>query len=572
MVTPHIPTIVKDPKLETWYFKNKYPSDFSQNIDYDHIHNLEKILSEKCINKKSIRHKCEVQYIDGFKVFVYPKGKHLFKMMNGFLTEEKLKSLSDNNGESLLWYGSQYTAYLLAQFGWRGVNSYKTTDNIYLLDIFCKENLDLIFKYVKDSDLDDKLKEKILNHLKLSTGYGYNKEEYYQKLAKQSQWDDIWEFTKPTLMEYTTRYCDDLEEIPGLNPVSRYKQIYALDLISLLHIINNITKLPLDGILRSQIRSTIEQGGLYAEEIIVSSKVWSNKLVRDEAHPIDWTNWYNKIKGFKPPINFRMSEGDPYWHKMKFYLNNKYKKQYIKRNNKSFIVMNLNVHSFKNFNDDIDKCQNQKLIINLIRDINPDLLFLEEVKLLPKCTVFSDLSKLGFRDIKRMSNGAPSDSSLILVCSKNRMDKFHIVDLKPTGFKKNRQVGVATIKGFKFVAVHLEIGDSHHGLYYPEDVEKKIIEDNKKTRIEQLEKLLNSEQNIDVIMGDFNFTLSDPESHFLRKEKGFNLIDDRAPTVPYGTRVDLTFINSQSKIKHGKNYTVSANYSDHLPVIQEFFL
>ena len=107
--------IANNPILKTWKYKNKYPSKFSQRIDNQDIKNMEIIVSEKCINEMSIKDKCKIEYINGYRSFVYPKGEYLSNCENGFMTDEIYGTINHDN---ILKFESVYMSYVKATNSW----------------------------------------------------------------------------------------------------------------------------------------------------------------------------------------------------------------------------------------------------------------------------------------------------------------------------------------------------------------------------------------------------------------------------------------------------------------------
>ena len=147
-----------------------------------------------------------------------------------------------------------------------------------------------------------------------------------------------------------------------------------------------------------------------------------------------------------------------------------------------------------------------------------------------------------------------------MIFGKEKFQKKIAIDVTIARWK--RSCLIVKYKSINILAVHLEIGKAFHHLPINE-YRKKIESDNTKDRIIQLDQLLKND--IDVIIGDFNFTPIDPEFKWLLGNQ-FKYCNDLTQTTPFN-RTDMVFI--KDKINNINNKSISCNYSDHLPIITE---
>ena len=257
--------------------------------------------------------------------------------------------------------------------------------------------------------------------------------------------------------------------------------------------------------------------------------------------------------------------------------NNINKINYAKYDHASLLLCTYNVHGWININNDINVNDNFINILNMIsvcKDI--DILVLEEVCFrteLSKKYIKEQFQKIGFQDSFYVPNGGcflnKSETDFIMIFGKNKFQSKKMMDV--TNFIFKRYSAIFHYNNLKFIAVHLEIGKRYHHLSGG-TVKTKIMNENINRRIQQLDKLLKS-NDTDIIIGDYNFSPNDNEYNWLTN-KNYVFCEDFIHTTPYN-RTDMIFINNNNnnnnnnKIKNIKNETVKCNYSDHLLVLCE---
>lgn len=246
---------------------------------------------------------------------------------------------------------------------------------------------------------------------------------------------------------------------------------------------------------------------------------------------------------------------------------------YVKQKD-NLVIFTYNVHGWININDDININDNFTNIINLIKNIDIDILILQEVcfnNILSKNYILDQFNKIGFIDHFTVNNGGcflkAKTCDNILILSKTKIINKKEIDVTCGYFK--RCVSIVTIDGIKLCAVHLEIGKRYHHLPINNRYREQIEKNNTDNRINQLNNIINqnSDSDIDIIIGDFNFSFKDPEFNWLTDNQ-FCYYGDYENTTPYN-KTDMIFIKNSSKIKYVNSVSIKCNYSDHLPVICE---
>jgi|688.fasta_scaffold519462_1 endonuclease/exonuclease/phosphatase family metal-dependent hydrolase len=253
--------------------------------------------------------------------------------------------------------------------------------------------------------------------------------------------------------------------------------------------------------------------------------------------------------------------------------NNKNTFEYIKQNNENILICIYNVHGWVNINKNITINENFNNIFELLVKTNADLIILQEVctnNTIKESQILSKFKTYDYKFHKFIQNGGcflkKNSTDHILILSRKELKNIEVIDV--TNFTFNREICVFECNGIKFLTVHLEIGKRYH--HIAESTYKiNIIKYNTNLRIKQLDKILNMHNDIDIIIGDFNFTHEDYEFGWLLK-RGFNYHGYFDNTTPYN-RTDMLFMNKNcNEIEYIDSATINSNYSDHLPIIYEF--
>lgn len=245
--------------------------------------------------------------------------------------------------------------------------------------------------------------------------------------------------------------------------------------------------------------------------------------------------------------------------------NENYQLKIHKDKDNSIIIASFNVHGWVNLNKKIDVKTNIENIVSLFAPMDIDVLVLQEV-CLDTINTFNELKKrFNFPYAISAENGGcflrEKGTDYIVVFSKKNITNYEIVNLSFGKYIRNI-IRFEIDNNIKIAALHLEIGERFHHLPNG-DIRNNIIKNNTNVRIKQLKHLY---ENMDILIGDFNFTFQDKEFIWL-KEKGLSYyslnFDD---TNPYN-RCDMIFLSN--RVTSLWDIILHTNYSDHLPIIAE---
>ncbi|QKF93990.1 endonuclease/exonuclease/phosphatase family protein [Fadolivirus algeromassiliense] len=251
---------------------------------------------------------------------------------------------------------------------------------------------------------------------------------------------------------------------------------------------------------------------------------------------------------------------------------NKNEFNYFRLNDNSLLVCSYNVHGWININANINYMDNFNDIINILGKLNADILVLQEVCMRSKITedyISDRLKDLGYVDHISVANGGcyinKKGSEFLMVFGKKKFNLKDDIDV--TSGRYARHVSIIKYDSLKLLLVHLEIGKRYHHLLTTNPLRKKIEQQNSNMRINELKTVFELHNDIDIIVGDFNFMPIDIESKWLT-DNNYTYYGNEDNTTPYN-RTDMMFVNNNTKIEVINNTTISCNYSDHLPVLYE---
>lgn len=270
-------------------------------------------------------------------------------------------------------------------------------------------------------------------------------------------------------------------------------------------------------------------------------------------------------------MNFKIARNVPHNDFIiNFYNNNTINNiTYNKSNSDNLLLCTYNVHGWVNINANINYIDNFNNIVTLLSKINADIVVLQEVCLTTKLTseyITDTFEKYGYIDHVIVPNGGcflnKTKYDYLLVLSKQNLALKESIDVTEGGFKRN--CVIIKYDDIKILCVHLEIGKRLHHLPENSPSRKNIEKYNYMTRIKQLNKIFNKHNDINIIIGDFNFMPSDSESKWLLARK-YKYYGNDTNTTPYN-RTDMLFANG---LDICNTVDVVCNYSDHLPVLYE---
>ena len=245
---------------------------------------------------------------------------------------------------------------------------------------------------------------------------------------------------------------------------------------------------------------------------------------------------------------------------------------YNKSDINNTLICTYNVHGWVNINANIKYVDNFNNIVTLLSKINADIIVLQEVCLTTKLTIehiAETFKNYNYVDYIIVPNGGcflnKTKDDYLLVLSKQKLSLKESIDVTENGFK--RHCVVIKYNDIKLLCVHLEIGRRVHHLPENSATRKRIEKANYITRIKQLNKIFNKHNDINAIVGDFNFMPSDPESKWLLARK-YKYYGNDTNTTPYN-RTDMLFMLFTNGLHINNTVDIICNYSDHIPVIYE---
>jgi hypothetical protein len=570
------------------------PSNFANCVKSSEIQKLEKLLMNNCIKDESLYDLSKPVVIDGFNVRLIKKGTNIYKEFQGFVTKEQILSYSEKNPNKPSWFGNKFLVYAIARNDWGSIVSLVASKDLYLIDYFDNNNLEklitLLSSYPNMPNIDIK---QIINMLIYSTGYNISLSEQLEYIIKNYNWKAINIYTDDYNKGFEYYYCKT-KRVEGLNPIASLTSIHNTE-IMLFNVL--LSKFPdIDGFIKPMINSTIDYGGkYYHEEILIKNSSIFNKTQFDTKDPLCWVNW--KIKDLDNYAGLNLSYtitkftsknsiANENFVLIKYYNNNHLK--YIPLKKK--YILSFNVNKFINLNSAISYDMNLNNILDLIEHYkdNIEIITFQDVKFNNNNAYENFNSKLVkmFPFIYYYDNGIKNTQ--LMVALKKKYGQT-VVNLKLSNneeiknFSNNkdtpgyypgslartiRNIVILKTEEHKIALIHLE-----SGLFNVKDEKEnnKVINVNSKLRCLSLKKILDTEPDLDIIIGDFNFVLNSDESRFLM-DRGFEPeINKTDLSTPYN-RTDHCFIRKSKKTLSMPldNILLKCNYSLHLPMFQEY--
>jgi endonuclease/exonuclease/phosphatase family metal-dependent hydrolase len=556
--------------IKTDVVRSVIETKFIEYVDHKPLVELNRELG-KCVDSKSLYDIGIKGQKEGFNVIILKKGTNIYKSFPGFPSEDDIIEYQSKNMPS--WLGNKYLILAICKTHWNSIVSYKLVDDIYLIDYFDDHNLKLLLSKINELDIHHQKKEHIKNIVRLATGYNVSPSYQLKKINEHYGWNELWEYTKQIFpISGNHAYCNSRNR-GQLNPIGTLHSVHTIDT----YLFNNIfSKMDIDGIIREQILSKIDENGVfYHEELLIKGTSLNNKSIIDISDPLHWCNW-DKLINKIPDIR----NGLPLKYYVGKFLGNTYKPVnddfklvnfYIKNNDyidikKGKYVMTFNVHGFNSL------CQRDKpthnKVLSLISSIDEIVVFC--IQEYSYSEYFEDsLKKMGY-NIYRTENGSKAESSknyksCILFGTLLHPVKFEEVKYISKNKNTIRNQIICYTNKITFIGAHLEIGSRASNYIICDNECKEAKNVNSNERINQLEQLIDK-KNV-ILMGDFNFTPDDVEYKYLLN-KGFSSVcDETMKTTPHN-RVDFIFTNINGGIL-SDDIILKTNISDHLPVLKE---
>jgi endonuclease/exonuclease/phosphatase family metal-dependent hydrolase len=505
------------------------------------------------------------------------KGEHIFKGTRDFITLEKENKYLETIDElQPYWFGSLGTGYAYAKTYSGGLNAYKFNDDYKIFIVNDIRNEKKIIDTIKNLTNDELLKighnrYEILNSVRIKYGYDCDISYQIKFIEKYTGYNGLWlsrYISKDLYNSKIGKYRNN--RMYGAGKLDRILGRFMCYFCKL----NNYI-----GYCSLYNYSIFYSFGLLGDEIVICNQ--KKYLERDIKHELDWYQWKKYIDIDINSDIFKNYIFNPIFHTKKFLgvfsqyynnqiNNNRNKKilELIKKNKPKYTIMTFNVHSFvsSNLNDTYEITI--KKLKELLDLFNIDFCFIEEYSSYINDTYFENIFT-NYNIIKSPNLGNKYNKYFgnILLC-KDKIKIYRNINLP----NKKDSKRIATeyiidndnIKDLKIIGTHLEIGDRYTERRGSFKLPNQIIEiynKNVNNRILQLNTIM--EKTPDIILGDFNFTIDDPEFEHI-SVKYEDSMKEEYPTLFNNERVDFIFRKKEIKCN---SYVVSYPYSDHLPVI-----
>ena len=544
----------EDAKISESVGKDQSLRDIYENIKSEYLG--KNCVSENCKNyNKYINKKPPYVFYadigkyekgdDGFLYFVLPSNTKMYKGTKYFYSSFP---------KTHFWVGCQKLAMDYGEWYGGGLNIYQNKKPIRLF-VLNKENLEKV--YAESND----------NHAKelLQMIYGVNidiEEQTKWICKKNPQWcGKVW------------LYDEHISLRPDPKP-NRYMPVWGSNLIHDYF----YEKYHFDGTFLEYFMSPFRE--IMDEEISLNIGIDQNgedlsqniEMIKND--PDYWENWNLDLPNEK---DFLLNETYP--PNMGFKVNDWYKSVEVTKelfdnydnlnqnkladnNQQNIKILSYNVHNLVSANILIDKERVFNNLMKLLELSNAHIIFLQE---------FPEEYVGKIKEIKKYqhiitTNGADDLRLVALVdLKKCKFAKFDILKDR----KRSQRNSILLHFGFdnkmiKIIGTHLEIGKKfmkntrfvEYADFY--DIYKKNI----RLRIEQLDKIL--AHSPDIIIGDFNFTSSDPEMKII-ESKGYSFNPNNYTSI-HQKKVDYAFAKKNIK---GNEKIINYYESDHKPILFE---
>jgi len=204
-------------------------------------------------------------------------------------------------------------------------------------------------------------------------------------------------------------------------------------------------------------------------------------------------------------------------------------------------------------NDQINVIERSKKLIEIINNINPDIICLQEVTL-PMynslITYLIDYKHTLFDNSKSYN---------IMIFFKNNIENIEEISYKKLTSLMSREVVIFKMKSITLINVHLDSSP--------------INKDIRIKQIDEIKQIINNDINVNnniVICGDMNFIFEDETiTNFIDyspKEPSYNYITNKRILGPWISRLDRVFSNNE--VKNSEIYTKNVEeVSDHFILI-----
>jgi hypothetical protein len=187
-------------------------NNYSKYFNNKDLNKLENNIANG-INHKSIFEKSEKIIVDGFNCIKLKKNTKIYKYFTGFLDENKIKSLLEQDRYLMYVYFSKYMCYSIIRSFYGGIVVFKITIDIILLDFFDKNNIEKIINKLLNDKPPNYLQ--IINNIKTHTGFDKTINEQITYLAYKN---NIFIYDKIMIPKYNNVYKNIYYD-ENINPV-----------------------------------------------------------------------------------------------------------------------------------------------------------------------------------------------------------------------------------------------------------------------------------------------------------------------------------------------------------------
>ena len=548
---------------------------------------LDAEIREGCVRRmKSFFSLGRPAVVDGFAVHIFPKGMNLYKTFLGFPSEKLINEFTAQNPDRPSWFGNKYLAYFLACADWGSIVSFKLVEDLVLIDWFNKRNLKRLLTELAKARGRVADVGPLAFAIRQNTGLGLTEAQQVQKIAELYPGRDrIWYYPADApirLAQNTYHKCPPYRRVAGLNPLGVMKKVHFADIVLCEQFLSKAYP-AIDGYFRDTIRSSLDEEGVFVhEECVVKGSAQAAKLRVDYDDPVMWTNWG---LGFTPPaeghiLNYNIIWGASTLEEMpipanynfalfRFYVGNGTPVGALPPpDGRHPHILSYNVHGLRSLCvADTAETVGRRMTALFARygPVVDHLVICEADDTDGGRAAMAAVCKgSGFTHRAGVPNGGKH--SVLMVASRHPLAATRHIDTRLADGRTPRgQLLFRTRTGLLGAALHLEIG--RRLVLNNEAYNAKARAQNSEMRIAQLQMVL--AHGPEFLVGDFNFTLDDPECRFLKGQGFVPTNDGREDSTPYN-RVDHFFIREglAAGVPAGGNTLLHCNLSDHLPMLQ----
>lgn len=555
---------------------NPFKSIYRANTLIDNVHSktlhrlYHYLMSNTCVNEPSLYNRCKSVKRQGWYYRVLKKKQNIYKTFPGFVSEQEERNFLTHS-HSPSWFGNKYVAFHLAnQMGW-GINAYKSTRDIFLLDMMHPRNLQRIETILRS---DPKYKRD-LNDFQTHLGFresAFKRMCRYYKIARfNRKWTKLYFYTSLPQNHGDSRYCDVRTDKYLNAPILNHNYYIYVHLFDILPIPS------LNGFILEQLHSHLDLNGVYRhEELILSHDAQKTILTRDITNSLDWTNWSfaNKHIHIRKNIGFNFvgtlsgfgTMRNTNFSILNFYFENTPKlPSSLQVNPLDASIFVYNVNQCNNINSHIKREQNMQNIFEIVDTLHSNINIIVLFDIKQPSPLLRKLQQLGYVYRTEMVQASENECSIL---SKTK-----------TSYKTLTYTDSTTNIPYKSTLFHLQqkqiiVTDFKHCQYHT-STDDETIKRNALTKQSTLEYATNYfkfllQHEPDIIMGNMFLQKDDNEIVEYMKKQGFELLQITPPRKKKPISVEpyfknIIFIRDTHLNTVKKTGELQCNYSTHVP-------